>query len=633
MRLPTVVGIFAIFLLSVTVTSAQTVINAVTDAASFAPRVAPGALATIFGSNLADSTAQASGFPLPRSLAGATVYVNNSPVPLLYASQTQINFQVPGSLAPGAAHVYVTRGGGNSLPFIFTVTSSAPEIFQDTSNHAIAQNASAGYTLNSSTNPADQGSVIVVYMNGPGPVDNPVPDGSPTPDAPLAKSTGSWAATIAGVSANVQFIGLTPGFAGLAQANIQVPTIPYGAGDYPLVITVGGYLSASAVLSVSGSGSTPPAFLKQAGRVNFGNDLSSTVAVYNNTTYVCGANRIRIIDTSNVNSPQYIGEFGDSDLNGNGGICRLNTDTTLPILVDIVGPGDSQSLAVYNLSTPTAPVKMVQQPTGSSPDTFLTNIGFIGATGFASTSWFTYDGSKNITAQHGDILAYDITLSFPLPTLISAVAPDSTFSNLNLRPNLLAVAPSGNYPNTVYVASTTATGTSTTGNAALDVINVSNVQSMQPVTRVTVADSTIFFGIAYDHQLLLVTGNTTGYRNPGNPDFSVTGNLTLTTMNIDNVESPFQIKTVQTSIATTGTYAVQPLGSSIFAIVNNPPSTDVSGPGNLMIVDASDANSPVLYPFQAQFGFSGIAAAGNLTYLLVPDVNGLTIYQIQLPSS
>src|SRR5579862_6696223 len=98
---------------------AQTVINAVTDAASFAPRVSPGELASIFGSNLADSTEQAAGFPLPKSMAGATVYINNASVPLLYVSKTQINFQVPSNLTAGTATMYVTRDGGQSGLFQF----------------------------------------------------------------------------------------------------------------------------------------------------------------------------------------------------------------------------------------------------------------------------------------------------------------------------------------------------------------------------------------------------------------------------------------------------------------------------------------------------------------------------------
>ncbi|HUA18463.1 MAG TPA: hypothetical protein VMB25_06940 [Bryobacteraceae bacterium] len=625
-----ILTLLAISLSSVSIASAQTVISAVTDAASYAPRVAPGSLASIFGSNLASGTAQATGFPLPSSLAGATVFVNSSKVPLLYASPTQINFQVPSSLGAGTANVYVTRGGGNSLPFTFAVTVSAPGIFQDTSNHAVAQNASAGYTLNSSSDPAATGSVVVVYMNGQGPVSNPVADGSPAPDSPLATATGAWAATLGGVAATVQFVGLTPGFTGLAQANIQIPS-GLGTADYPLVISVGGYLSSSAMLSISGSATAPPTFLTSVGRLNFANDPTSYVQIYGNTTYVCGTNRIQVIDTSDVTNPLYVGEFGDTDLNGNGGKCTLNTSTSQPILVDIVGPASAQFFAVYTVANPTQPVKLVEQPTGNSPYDFLQELNFIGTTGFTTTSWYTFGANNAITSQQGDVLAWDFATLFP--ALVSAMSYNGTpaSSNAYVRPNALPISTT----NLLYAASTTGSGASTTGNAALDVINVSNIQSLQGVTRVSVANSTIFLGFGYDNTLLMLAGNTASFRNPGVPDFNITGNLTITTMDMINVDSPYEIKTIQTNVSTMGTYSVQPLGpgSDLFAIINNPPSTDVTGPGNLMIVDASIPTAPVLYPFQTQFGISGFAATASLQYLLVPDVNGLTIYQVSIPSS
>ena len=74
---------------------------------------------------------------------------------------------------------------------------------------------------------------------------------------------------------------------------------------------------------------------------------------------------------------------------------------------------------------------------------------------------------------------------------------------------------------------------------------------------------------------------------------------------------------------------VQPFGSDIFAIVNNPPFTDPGGPSSLWIVDASTPSSPVLYPFMTEFGMSDVAAVNG--YLLVPNVNGLMIYTIQTP--
>jgi hypothetical protein len=107
--------------------------------------------------------------------------------------------------------------------------------------------------------------------------------------------------------------------------------------------------------------------------------------------------------------------------------------------------------------------------------------------------------------------------------------------------------------------------------------------------------------------------------------------LTLTTMNISNMENPQPITNVITKIQTTGTYYVEPLGSNVFvyALVNNPPETDPAGPGSLMIVDARNSSAPVLYPFITQFGLSGIAPANG--YLLVPNQNGLNIYQVSIP--
>src|SRR3984957_15133424 len=605
---------------------AQSVIDLVADAASYAPRVAPGELATIFGTNLADSTQGASSFPLPRSMAGASVYINQASVPLLYVSATQINFQVPSSLTAGTANMYVSRDGGQSALFIFTVVSSSPGIFQDTSNNAIAQNAVDNST-NSDSDPVAAGAVLVVYLTGQGALNHAVPDGTATPVSPLSSATATATATIGGVAATVQFLGLKPGFTGLAQANILVPS-SLGTADYSLVITVGGYVSASAEISVSGSGTAPPTYLTLVGQLNFASGIGSGIAIYGNTTYICGPNQINIIDTSDVSAPVYVGYFGNAQLLGNGGKCAINLNTSEPILVDIVGPGTDPTFAVYSLSNPQSPVLLAQQTT--SPYTFLTDISFLGTTGYFSTSWYTTSGNS-ISAQYGNFVAYDFSTLFPVLLGVLSNGPGSSGSSV--MPNALALVASsnGSYPNTAYIATTTSSGNSTTGNAALDVVNISTPSSMLGVAQVSVPNAAIFLGFGYDGDLLLATGNTTSFRNPGVPDFNNTGNLTLSTMNITNVESPVGTANVTTQIPTTGTYVVQPLayGSGIFAIVNNPPSTDPGGPSSLMIVDASTASSPVLYPFMTEFGMTDIAAAGG--YFLVPNENGLMIYTISTP--
>lgn len=91
--------------------------------------------------------------------------------------------------------------------------------------------------------------MIVVYLTGIGSLTNTPLDGAGAPLAPLAQATLSATATIGGANAPIQFLGLTPNFAGLAQANLQVPQL--AAGDYPVVITVNGVASAPAMLSVA----------------------------------------------------------------------------------------------------------------------------------------------------------------------------------------------------------------------------------------------------------------------------------------------------------------------------------------------------------------------------------------------
>jgi uncharacterized protein (TIGR03437 family) len=103
-------------------------------------------------------------------------------------------------------------------------------------------------TLLTADHPATAGSVIVVYLTGIGSLTTTPLDGAGAPLSPLAEATLSASATIGGANAPIQFLGLTPYYAGLAQANLQVPQL--AAGDYPLVVTVNGVASAAAVLAV-----------------------------------------------------------------------------------------------------------------------------------------------------------------------------------------------------------------------------------------------------------------------------------------------------------------------------------------------------------------------------------------------
>jgi uncharacterized protein (TIGR03437 family) len=208
--------------------------------------VAPGSIATIFGSDLSTTQTTATGAPLPTLMAGTAVRVNGLAVPLVFASPKQINFQVP-SITAGRASLQVWVGGLTAPTVAFNVAAAAPAIFvQQGTDHAVAQNEDA--SVNSAANPAFPGSVIVVYLTGQGPLDNPVPSGNAATNAPVSRALLTPTATIGLLNAQVDFVGLTPGFVGLAQANVRVPSLP--RGEYPLVLTIGGASSNAALVSV-----------------------------------------------------------------------------------------------------------------------------------------------------------------------------------------------------------------------------------------------------------------------------------------------------------------------------------------------------------------------------------------------
>jgi uncharacterized protein (TIGR03437 family) len=601
--------------------AAVPVIGSVTDSAGYGPRVAPGSLASIFGTGLASATTQASGFPLTTTLGGTSVSIAGTLAPLLYVSSGQINFQVPSSTGSGTIGVVVNGPGGASASFNFTVTAEAPSIFQYGTNHALAQNTDG--SLNSDSSPAAAGSYVTLYLTGQGAVDNPVPDGAATPASPLATATTAATATIGPMSATVQFLGLASEFAGLGQANILVPALP--SGDYPVVIAAGGYSSASVVVSVSGSGAAYSSPMTLVSSVAFANSNVNNVAIYNNIAYVCGAARIVMVDLSDINAPSDIGTFGGSVLNGYGDRCAVNTLGTTPFLVDIVGQdsGSTENFAVYSLANPSSPSLLA---IASTPYSHLEDLSFFGGAGgnygIATTSYITYNNTNGeIISQEGDFLVFNF--NNPATPLLQSAPPDAV-ANTSLAPFAEVIDQSY-----AFVAGTTATGASTVGSARLNVIDLTLPADPTPISQVTIPQAAILLSFDVAGTTLLAAGNTTGQRNPGIPDFDFTGYLTLTTMNLSNVQVPEVVSTLTTQIQANGTFDTTAFANGVFAIVNKPPTTDDFGPSSLIIVDARNPASLVLYPYSTQFGFSGILATNN-GYLLAPTALGLSIYQLQL---
>jgi uncharacterized protein (TIGR03437 family) len=215
------------------------------NSASYQSDLAPGSLFTIFGSLSGETASLAA--PWPNGRDGITVSFDSVAAPLGYVSPTQINAQVPFETAPGAHQVTVTSNGVVYAPFDVTIQPAAPGIFTDTAGHAAVLNQD--YSPNQPANPAPAGSYISVYLTGQGAVDQKVATGSAAPSNATIYTVAQTTATIGGSPATVSFSGLAPGYVGLTQVNLLVPSLP--SGDYPLAIVIGGWQSNSAIVSIA----------------------------------------------------------------------------------------------------------------------------------------------------------------------------------------------------------------------------------------------------------------------------------------------------------------------------------------------------------------------------------------------
>jgi uncharacterized protein (TIGR03437 family) len=222
--------------------------------------VTPGSLISIFGSNLAATTAQADSIPLSTVLGNVSVTINGVAAPLNGVFHTssfdQINAQLPWNVQTGTAQVVVTNNGVASPAQTLQVGQFSPGIFSVNfgTGQAIAINpdgslaAPAGSIPGLATKPAKIGDPggLIILATGLGPVDPPVANGNNSLDA-LRKTTTTPTVLIGNVPAQVVFSGLSPQFVGVNQINVAVPAGTPVGDKVPLQIQIGGLTSTNQV--------------------------------------------------------------------------------------------------------------------------------------------------------------------------------------------------------------------------------------------------------------------------------------------------------------------------------------------------------------------------------------------------
>ena len=204
------------------------------DAASYRGTLAPDALATIFGTGLARSTASAtldSAGQLPVELAATRVEVNGEAASLLYVSPTQINFVVPGGIAAGATTLTVrSTDSSNTRAATIPIAAGAPALFSSD-----ASGKGPGAILNA-----------VTFTGAPFLVETPENGGDNRTRLALYGTGVRHAREVIAAATDsrgqqteltVEYAGAAPGYFGLDQINVVLPRNLDGAGTVSLRVT------------------------------------------------------------------------------------------------------------------------------------------------------------------------------------------------------------------------------------------------------------------------------------------------------------------------------------------------------------------------------------------------------------
>ena len=233
----------------------------VVNGASFTPGrpLAAGSIGSLFGSQLARTTATAEALPLPTLLAGSRVTLNGIAAPLFFVSSGQINFQAPWELQ-GQTHASVsvsvdgvsspveTSSLASFSPGIFTLTPSGQGAVVIASTGEVA--APSGSVPGFVARPVQRGEYLSIYCTGLGPVTNRPASGAASPSSPLSTTTMTPSVAIGGMPTAVSFSGLAPGLVGIYQVNVQAPPDAPTGGGVPVVLAIGGVASNTVTVAV-----------------------------------------------------------------------------------------------------------------------------------------------------------------------------------------------------------------------------------------------------------------------------------------------------------------------------------------------------------------------------------------------
>jgi uncharacterized protein (TIGR03437 family) len=225
-------------------------ITSLVNAASLlATPLAPGEIISFFGRGLGPvESAQfrlTPGGLIDNSLVGTRVLIDGTPAPIVYTQAGQVNAIVPYSVAgKSTVQVMVEYQGVRSASGSFLVAAAAPAIFTtDGSGHGQGAILDQDTSVNSDLNPADRGSIVVLYATGAGQMDPGGIDGAIT-GTNLARPVAAVSVLVDGQDTEVLYAGAAPGLvAGVLQVNFRLPSQVRTGAAVGVLLKVGRFTS------------------------------------------------------------------------------------------------------------------------------------------------------------------------------------------------------------------------------------------------------------------------------------------------------------------------------------------------------------------------------------------------------
>ncbi|MGI8744748.1 MAG: hypothetical protein ACR2NN_19680 [Bryobacteraceae bacterium] len=191
--------------------SAEPVISAVLNGASYNAVVSPGCWVAVFGTHLAPTSQSAQAGLLRTTLSEVSVTVGGLSAPLQYVFSNQINALIPleVEIPPATVVPLVVTSLAGSNTYNLRLTRNAPAIF--TRNGAGTGRALVFNANFQAVDTIVESDIVILYAAGLGPTDR---SGRVLDDVEVY---------IGERKAQVLFAGLAPGFPGIYQLNVKAP--------------------------------------------------------------------------------------------------------------------------------------------------------------------------------------------------------------------------------------------------------------------------------------------------------------------------------------------------------------------------------------------------------------------------